>query len=69
MAKPRNPTTFASVAERLRNATAELPPEQATRSIFALLQETMDPAQLRHVKEQPPVRVQQLFQVPARAAR
>lgn len=60
---------FASVAESLRNAAVDLPPEEATRSVFAFLQETMDPGQMRHVKEQLPASLQELFHVPARAGR
>lgn len=56
---------FASVRESLRNASFTLSPEEATRTVFAFLEEKIAEGQMRHVKGQLPKEIQTLWPSPA----
>lgn len=55
----------ASVAESLRNARLDLDPAEATRAVLEFLERKMDAGQIRHVKEQMPKPLQELWPTPA----
>lgn len=52
---------YASVRESLRNARVDLSPDETTRAVLGFLESKVDGGQIRHVKEQMPQPIQELW--------